>query len=143
VIGWTREPSGSSPENDGGSALEPSSAIAPGTALGVASAKVSTGRASANAEAIAVPFKKCLRDAFERGSKVVFFMSARRFIRSHRPLSSQRNDSSCLAGGLLALIRGKTKARELSCSLAFATTSFFLGLPAKSRSQLQRPAPAI
>src|SRR5260370_7758698 len=53
------------------------------------------------------------------------------------------NDSTCLAGGPLAQIRGKTKARELPRSLAFATTSFFLDLPGKSHSQLHRPAAAI
>lgn len=40
-------------------------------------------------------------------------------------------------------IRGKTKARELPRSLAFATTSFFLDLPGKSHSKLQRATAAI
>src|SRR5260370_20 len=70
-------------------------------------------------------------------------MSAKRFIRSHRTLSSQMNDSTCLAGGLLAPIRGKTKARELWRSLASATTSILLDLPGKSHSQLHRAAAAI
>src|SRR5229473_6662486 len=39
--------------------------------------------------------------------------------------------------------QGKTKARELPRSLAFATTSFLLDLPGKSHSQLQRAAAAI
>jgi len=45
--------------------------------LGAAPAKAWGGRASANAEAMAVPFKKCLRDAFERKSKVGLCITAR------------------------------------------------------------------
>jgi len=56
-----------------------------------------------------VPFKKLLRDAFEQKLKVGLCM-AKRFIRAHRNLSSQINDSSRLAGGLLGSHAWKNKS---------------------------------
>ena len=53
--------------------------MAPGRAI--------SGRAIANAEAMAVPFKKCLRDAFERESKVGLCMTGKRFIWQQHGLS--------------------------------------------------------
>ena len=47
-----------------------------------------TGRASAKAEAMAVPLRNCRRDAFERESKVGLAMSGKRFIWVQRSLSS-------------------------------------------------------
>jgi hypothetical protein len=55
------------------------------------SAIASAGRASAKAEAIAAPFKKYLRDAFERESKVGLFMTGKRFIEVSHYLSRQVN----------------------------------------------------
>jgi len=48
-----------------------------------------SGRASANAEAKTVLFKKCRRDAFERESKVGLFMAGKRFIWPEHSLSRQ------------------------------------------------------
>jgi hypothetical protein len=70
---------------------------------------MSTGRASARADVITVPFKKCRREAFEPESNVGLRMSAKRFIWPEYSLSRQ------FGFHVLGFRVGGNQSRETQC----------------------------